>query len=61
MADQKPHQECEDLQTATQIREAQVLQRAFGDDAAKSYLNMHQVDEDATRRVLEHEGQRRQY
>lgn len=56
--DQKPR---EDKQTAEQVREAQAMQRAFGDDAAKAFLNMRQVPEEVSRRVLEHVEQRRPY
>jgi hypothetical protein len=50
----------EDKQTAAQVREAEKMQRAFGDDAAKSFLKLREVPEDVARRVLEH-GQRRQF
>ncbi len=51
----------EDKETAEQVREGQKMQRAFGDEAAKAFLNMRQVPEEVTRRVLEHVGQRRQF
>jgi hypothetical protein len=50
----------DDKQTAAQVREAEKMQRAFGDDAAKSFLSTRQVPEEVARRVLEH-GLRRQY
>lgn len=56
--DQKPR---EDKQTAEQVREAQKMQRAFGDDATKAFLNLRQMPEEVARRVLEHVGQRRPY
>lgn len=48
----------EDKQTAAEVREAQTLQRAFGDDAAKSYARLKQIKPDVAQRVLDH-GPRR--
>lgn len=50
-----------DEQTAAQVREAQAMQRAFGDEAARAFLTMRQVAPEVTRRVLEHPEQRRQF
>lgn len=51
----------EDKQTAETVREGEKMQRAFGEDAAKAFLRMHQVPDEVARRVLEHAGQRRPY
>ncbi len=48
----------EDKRTAAEVREAETLQRAFGDDAAKSYVKFKQLPEEVAQRVLEH-GPRR--
>ncbi len=55
MDKQKPR---DDIQTAAEVREAQTLQRAFGDDAARSYVQFKQIKPEVAQRVLEH-GPRR--
>jgi len=55
------HQQRADSATAQQVREAQAMQRAFGDDAAKTFLELRKVDPAIARRVLEQPGQRRQF
>lgn len=50
-----------DVETAAKIREAQAMQRAFGEHAAKTFLELRNVDPEVTRRVLEHPEQRRQF
>lgn len=49
----------EDKRTAAEVREAQTLQRAFGDDAARSYADFKQIKPDVARRVLDHGPRRR--
>ncbi len=51
----------EDKRTEAEVREAEKMQRAFGDDAARSFLKKREVPEEVASRVLEHVEQRRQY
>lgn len=48
----------EDKQTAAEVREAETLQRAFGDDAARSYARFKAIKPEVAKRVLDH-GPRR--
>jgi len=50
-----------DRATEQQIREAQMMQRAFGEEAAWAFLEIRKVDPVVARRVLEHPEQRRQF
>lgn len=49
----------EDKQTAAEVKEAQTLQRAFGQDAAESYAKFKKIPEPVAQRVLEHGPRRR--
>lgn len=49
----------EDKQTAAEVREAQTLQRAFGQEAATSYAKFKQIPEPVAQRVLDHGPRRR--
>jgi hypothetical protein len=44
--------ERKDLETETKVREALHMKRAFGDDAARTFLKLRGVDPDLTERVL---------
>jgi hypothetical protein len=50
-----------DRDTAQQLKEAQAMQRAFGEKAAETFLSMRKVDPELARRVLEQPEQRRQF
>lgn len=55
------HQPRTNSQIAQHVREAQAMQRAFGDHAAKKFLETRKVDPAIASRVLEHPEQRRQF
>lgn len=44
--------ERKDVETAAKIREALNMKHAFGDDAARKFLNLRGIDPDLTDRIL---------
>jgi hypothetical protein len=42
----------EDFDTAQKVREAQAMQRAFGDEAARTFLERRHIPHELAQRVL---------
>lgn len=50
-----------DTETAQQIKEAQMMERAFGREAAQAFLNMRRITPSMVQRILTEPERRRQF
>lgn len=57
----RPHPPRQDTQTAQHVKEAQAMQRAFGQHAAATFLRLRNVPAEIAARVLGTTTRRRQF
>lgn len=50
-----------DKETSQQVKEAQMMQRAFGAEAAEAFLSMRRITPDMAQRILKEPERRRQF